>query len=119
MGRLAALAVLRRPPCASRRRRVAGPAACGTRVNNTHAKLAECITLAGVREHQAALQQIADANHGTRVSGSAGYDASVDYVVQRLTAAGYTPDVQPFVFNTFVSLAPSVVERVAPAPTGR
>ena len=84
---------------------LAGPAACDTRVNNTHAKLAECITVAGVREHQAALQKIADANHGTRVSGSPGYDASVDYVVQRLEAAGYTPDVQPFAFTTFVSLA--------------
>ena len=29
----------------------------------------ECITVEGVREHQAALQRIADANHGTRVSG--------------------------------------------------
>jgi Zn-dependent M28 family amino/carboxypeptidase len=95
---------------------LAGPAACDTRVNNTHATLAECITVAGVREHQAALQKIADANHGTRVSGSSGYDASVDYVVKRLEAAGYTPDVQPFVFTTFVSLAPPVVERVSPGP---
>ena len=102
------------PPAA-----LAAPDACSTRVNDTHAKLAECITLAGVREHQAALQRIADANHGTRVSGSPGYDASVDYVVQRLRAVGYTPDVQAFVFNTFVSLAPSVVERVSPAPTGQ
>jgi len=98
---------------------LAAPDACSTRVNDTHAKLAECITLAGVREHQAALQRIADANHGTRVSGSPGYDASVDYVVQRLRAVGYTPDVQAFVFNTFVSLAPSVVERVSLAPTGQ
>jgi aminopeptidase Y len=97
---------------------LAGPAACDTRVNNTHAKLAECITVAGVREHQAALQRIADAHHGTRVSGSAGYDASVDYVVQRLTAAGYTPQVQPFVFNTFITLSPAVLERVSPAPAG-
>ncbi|HYN67430.1 MAG TPA: M28 family metallopeptidase [Ornithinibacter sp.] len=97
---------------------LAGPAACGTRVNDTHAELAECITLAGVREHQAALQAIADENHGTRVSGSPGYDASVDYVVQRLTAAGYTPQVQSFSFNTFVTLGPAVLERVAPAPAG-
>ena len=96
----------------------AGPAACSTRVNDTHALLAECITVAGVRKHQAALQRIADAHHGTRVSGSPGYDASVDYVVQRLRAAGYTPDVQAFVFNTFVSLAPAVLERVSPAPAG-
>jgi len=94
---------------------VAGPPACGSRVNNTHALLAECITAAGVREHLAALQAIADAHHGTRVSGSAGYDASVDYVVQRLKAAGYTPQVQSFEFTTFIALGPAVLERVAPA----
>jgi len=92
--------------------------ACDTRVNNTHAKLMECITLEGVREHQAALQSIADANGGTRVSGSPGYDESVDYVVERLKKAGYTPRVQPFTFQTFISLSPPVLERVAPPPAG-
>ena len=42
--------------------------------------LLECVTLEGVREHQAAFQEIADDNNGTRVSGSPGYDESVDYV---------------------------------------
>ena len=92
--------------------------ACDTRVNNTHAKLMECITLEGVREHQKALQSIADANGGTRVSGSPGYDESVDYVVERLKKAGYTPRVQPFTFQTFISLSPPVLERVAPPPAG-
>ena len=41
-------------------------AACDSRVNDTQQKLLECVTLAGVREHQAALQAIADANGGTR-----------------------------------------------------
>ena len=54
---------------------------CATRDNNTHAKLLECVTLEGVREHQAALQAIADANNDHRVSGSAGYDQSAEYVV--------------------------------------
>ena len=49
---------------------LAGPASCDTRVNNTHAKLLECVTLEGVREHQAALQEIADANGGTRAAGT-------------------------------------------------
>ena len=35
----------------------AGPSACEKRTNNTAAKLLECVTLAGVREHQAALQR--------------------------------------------------------------
>ena len=45
---------------------------CGSRTNNTIDKLLECVTLAGVREHQAALQAIADANGGTRAAGTPG-----------------------------------------------
>src|SRR4051812_10903899 len=75
---------------------VAGPEACGSRANNTHAKLLECVTLEGVREHQAAFQAIADANGGTRASGTPGYDASVLYVVDRMTAAGYNVTLNPF-----------------------
>lgn len=66
----------------------AQPAKCENRNNNSTAKLMECVTLAGVREHQAAFQAIADANGGNRFSGLPGYDASVDYVVERLEAAG-------------------------------
>ncbi len=53
-----------------------------------------------VREHQAAFQAIADANGGTRAAGTPGYDASVDYVVDTLEAAGWnvTLDEFPFVF---------------------
>ena len=35
---------------------------CLNRVNNTFNKLLECVTLAGVRRHQQALQTIADEN---------------------------------------------------------
>src|SRR5512145_1351998 len=51
-------------------------AACRNRNNNTFHKLLECVTLDGVRRHQAELQAIADANGGTRVSGTLGYDQS-------------------------------------------
>jgi Zn-dependent M28 family amino/carboxypeptidase len=81
----------------------AGPASCDTRVNNTHAKLQECVTLAGVREHQAALQEIADANGGIRAAGTPGYDASVQYVVDTMTAAGYDVSLDAFPF-TYVAL---------------
>jgi len=47
--------------------------ACDNRVNNTFDKLLECVTLEGVREHQAALQAIADANNGIRTSGTPGF----------------------------------------------
>lgn len=97
---------------------MAGPEACDTRVNNTHAKLLECVTLEGVRAHQAAFQAIADANNGTRVSGSPGYDQSVDYVVAQMTASGYNVTVQPFQFQTFITLSPSILEQVSPPPAG-
>jgi aminopeptidase Y len=96
----------------------AGPESCATRVNNTHAKLQECVTLEGVREHQAALQAIADANNGTRVSGSPGFDQSADYAEGVFRAAGYDVTVQEFQFQTFISLSPSVLEQVSPAPAG-
>jgi aminopeptidase Y len=72
----------------------------------------------GVREHQAALQAIADANGGIRVSGSPGYDLSVAYVVERMTNAGYIVTIQEFQFQTFISLTPSVLEQVSPPPAG-
>lgn len=68
----------------------AGPQACDKRINDTPKKLMECVMLEGVREHQAAFQAIADANGGTRASGLPGYEASVDYVVERMTCVyGY------------------------------
>ena len=79
-------------------------------------ELLECVDLEGVRDHQAAFQAIADANNGTRVSGSPGYNESVDYVKDTMTAAGWNVTVQPFDFQTFVTLSPSVLEQVSPAP---
>ena len=96
----------------------AGNDSCDSRVNDTIKKLLECVTLAGVREHQAAFQAIADANGNTRVSGSPGLDLSKDYVVAKLTEYGYNVTVQPFQFQTFITLAPSILEQIAPAPVG-
>jgi Zn-dependent M28 family amino/carboxypeptidase len=88
---------------ASARADALGAAACDTRVNNTHAKLLECVTLAGVRRHQAALQAIADANGGVRAAGTPGYDQSVQYIVDKMTAAGYSVTLNAFPF-TYVAL---------------
>ena len=65
---------------------------CENRTNNTYDKLLGCVTLEGVREHQAAFQAIADANGGNRAAGTPGYDASVDYVIETLEAAGWSVD---------------------------
>lgn len=79
----------------------AGPKACAKRVNDTVAKMLECVTLGGVRAHQAALQEIADDNGGIRAAGTGGYDDSVDYVVGKLEAAGYNVTLDEFDYLFF------------------
>ena len=81
--------------------------------------LREAVTLSGIRAHQQALQNIATMNGGNRASGSAGYEASVDYVMNRLERAGYDPQVQEFNFKSFEELAPATFARVSPDPRGR
>src|SRR5687767_9721638 len=73
------------------------------------------VTLAGIREHQAAFQSHSDANGGNRVAGSPGYEASANYVVAKLQAAGYTVTSQnfPFLFNA--DATPPVFTQVSPA----
>ena len=77
----------------------AAQVACANRTNNTYAKLLECVTLEGVRAHQAAFQEIADQNGGTRAAGTDGYDESVDYVVETLQDAGWTVETHEFDFS--------------------
>jgi Zn-dependent M28 family amino/carboxypeptidase len=72
---------------------------CDRRVNNTQDKLLQCVTLAGVRRHQAALQAIADANGGVRAAGTPGYEQSVHYIVGKMTAAGYDVTLNAFPFS--------------------
>jgi Zn-dependent M28 family amino/carboxypeptidase len=93
---------------------MAGSKACDSRNNNTVAKLLECVTVDGVRQHQAAFQAHAEVNGGTRVSGFPGYDASVDYVVGLMEGAGYQVTVQPFDYTAFFQLGPSALEQTAP-----
>jgi Zn-dependent M28 family amino/carboxypeptidase len=73
-------------------------------------KLRDAVTVSGIREHQRVLQSIADAHNGTRASGTPGYQASADYVRDRLVAAGYQVAVQPFEFPFFVEAAPPVLK---------
>ena len=96
----------------------AAPAACENRNNNTIAKLLECVDVEGVREHQAEFQEIADANGGTRASGTTGYDESAEYVAERLEAAGYDVTIQPFDFVRFTEVTPAILEQTAPLPGG-
>jgi Zn-dependent M28 family amino/carboxypeptidase len=85
-------------PVGERATALAASSACASRNNNNFDKLLECVTLEGVRSHQAALQAIADANGGTRAAGTPGYERSVDYIVEKMTAAGYDVTLNSFPF---------------------
>lgn len=91
--------------------RAQGASSCASRSNNNIDKLLECVTLDGVREHQAALQAIADANGGTRAAGMPGYDASLAYVQQRMQAAGYQVSLNAF---AFVFVPPVLLRQLTP-----
>jgi Zn-dependent M28 family amino/carboxypeptidase len=91
---------------------------CETRTNNTYDKLLECVRLEGVREHQAALQAIADANGGNRAEGTAGYAASVDYVLGVLAAAGWDAEKVPFQYEATDTLLRQLTPVDATYPTG-
>ena len=74
------------------------PPGCANRTNTTYQQLLTCVTLEGVREHQAAFQTIADANDGNRAAGTDGYAESVDYVAGLLEHAGYVVTLDEFQF---------------------
>jgi hypothetical protein len=80
----------------------APPDPCDTQVNDTPSKLLPCIKTADLWNHMQAFQRIANANpspadgHPSRNSGEPGYKASVDYVAQKLQAAGYTVSIQQY-----------------------
>jgi len=78
------------------------------------AALRDAVTTAGVMEHLAAFQGIADSHDGSRASGTPGYAASRDYVVGKLRAAGYKPTVQEFDFPFYRQLEPATFEQTAP-----
>jgi Zn-dependent M28 family amino/carboxypeptidase len=86
---------------------------CG-RTNDSVRKLLECVTLDGVLEHEQALADIADANGGNRSAGTPGYAASVDYVEDRLSAAGYVVTRQTFNVFSFEDLGGSVLQQLSP-----
>lgn len=79
-------------------------------------KLTRALAVDGILRHERAFMNIAERNGGTRVSGSAGFDKSRDYVVGQLQNAGWGVTVQPFDFPYFQELSPSTLERVSPDP---
>jgi Zn-dependent M28 family amino/carboxypeptidase len=88
--------------------------ACDKRANNTYQKLLECVRVGQVRQHQAALQEIADDNGGNRFAGLAGHNASVDYAVDTFEAAGWNVSLQEFDYTAFRILGPSALQQITP-----
>src|SRR5262249_11858381 len=61
-------------------------------------KIRKALTVNGILRHERVLQSIANANGGTRVSGTNGFEASADYVKRQLVQAGYKVSEQTFEF---------------------
>ncbi|MGQ0479585.1 MAG: M28 family metallopeptidase [Pseudonocardia sp.] len=76
--------------------------------------LREAMSAPRIRDHLVALQNIARAGGGSRAMGTPGYQGSVDYVRDRLTAAGYRVTLQPFAVPYFDEVAPPVLTRIQP-----
>ncbi|KJK50717.1 aminopeptidase [Lentzea aerocolonigenes] len=67
------------------------------------------IDVAAVKQHLTQLNTIATQNGGNRRSTSAGYRASVAYVKDKLTAAGYTVTEQPCTSGCTSGAGPNVI----------
>ncbi|WP_454860415.1 M28 family metallopeptidase [Promicromonospora soli] len=77
-------------------------------------ELRDDVTVGAIRAHQAELQAIADANGGTRASGTPGYDASAAYVSDVLLDAGYQVRLQPFEYELFLVDSDPVLDPTDP-----
>jgi hypothetical protein len=78
---------------------------CQQRVNDTSAKLLECIQQQSLWQHLTQFQTISDANpgsdgHGNRNTGTLGYKQSVQYVAGLMRKAGYTVTIQTYNYTT-------------------
>ena len=80
--------------------------------------LRKAVTVAGIREHQAALQAISDANGGNRVAGCAGYARPPPTTSSSDCRRPATPSAgSPFEFVFNADATPPVFTQVSPSPT--
>ena len=92
---------------------------CAARVNDTPSELVECVQQKDLMGHLQAFQDIADANPGpdgmpSRNSGEPGYKASVDYVADAMTKAGYDVSIQTYKFDYYAYSGVPAFSQVAP-----
>jgi Zn-dependent M28 family amino/carboxypeptidase len=97
---------------------VASPAVAAPPTNTK--PLRDAVTVAGMKDHLAALQRIANVNPfegiPTRATGTPGHVVSQDYVVAKMEAAGYTVTRQPFEADIFFEQADPIFQRISPDP---
>jgi len=77
-------------------------------------RLEQLVTVAGITEHQKALQEIADLHGGTRYTRTPGYTASAAYVKATLEKAGYDARYEMFNMPEWLENAPPVLQQVSP-----
>jgi Zn-dependent M28 family amino/carboxypeptidase len=82
---------------------------------NTSA-LRAAVTTSAIYTHLSQLYAIANANNGTRASGTPGYKASADYIVSKLPTNYFTITRQTFNYQKFTQLSDPTVNRVSPSP---
>ncbi len=81
---------------------------------NRSEKLQRDVKVKNMRKHQLALQKIADANGGTRASGTPGFAASVRYVKRQLEEADYRVKQITFDFPYYQKNAPGQFSQSQP-----
>ena len=77
----------------------AAPAALAAPGNNTSERLRAAVSADGILRHEQRLQSFATGANGNRLSGTPGFDASAQYVANRMRAAGYNVQVQNFEYD--------------------
>ena len=77
-------------------------------------ELREAVTTEGIFEHLQKFQEFANANGDTREASSDGYEDSYKYVADKMSAAGYDVEIQPFDYPYFEEMEQATVEQTAP-----
>jgi Zn-dependent M28 family amino/carboxypeptidase len=76
--------------------------------------LRENLNVEGIREHQKALQDIANRHNNNRMAGTEGYRQSVSYVAGRLRATGYEVRLQDFHVSIATDQSPPELSKISP-----
>jgi len=80
----------------------------------TSSALREAVSPEGIMEHERRFQAIADDNSTNRAAGTPGYDASANYVAERLRKAGYRVTIQEFELPVFQETEPARLQLGGP-----